>query len=233
MSLRKTNYTIKELPLEDRPREKLISYGESKLSNSELIAILLGSGTRGRTAIELAQDILCQSSGLIGLADLSIDELTQKKGIGQSKASRLKVAFELGRRLSDFSPAKKTILRSPIHAVDYMQSRLKLKKQEIFLVVLLDIKSQVIKVEEISKGGLAKSIVHPREVFKTAIRASAAGIILGHNHPSGNTTASSEDINITNKLIEAGNIIGIKVIDHLIIGDNSYLSMREEGLINC
>ncbi len=114
-----------------------------------------------------------------------------------------------------------------------MQSRLKLKKQEIFLVVLLDIKSQVIKVEEISKGGLAKSIVHPREVFKTAIRASAAGIILGHNHPSGNTTASSEDINITNKLIEAGNIIGIKVIDHLIIGDNSYLSMREEGLINC
>jgi len=231
--LRKTNYTIKELPLEDRPREKLISYGESKLSNSELIAILLGSGTRGRTAIELAQDILCQSSGLIGLADLSIDELTQKKGIGQSKASRLKVAFELGRRLSDFSPAKKTILRSPIHAVDYMQSRLKLKKQEIFLVVLLDIKSQVIKVEEISKGGLAKSIVHPREVFKTAIRASAAGIILGHNHPSGNTTASSEDINITNKLIEAGNIIGIKVIDHLIIGDNSYLSMREEGLINC
>ncbi|WP_270452695.1 RadC family protein [Halonatronomonas betaini] len=231
--MRKTNYTIKELPLEDRPREKLISYGESKLSNSELIAILLGSGTRGRTAIELAQDILCQSSGLIGLADLSIDELTQKKGIGQSKASRLKVAFELGRRLSDFSPAKKTILRSPIHAVDYMQSRLKLKKQEIFLVVLLDIKSQVIKVEEISKGGLAKSIVHPREVFKTAIRASAAGIILGHNHPSGNTTASSEDINITNKLIEAGNIIGIKVIDHLIIGDNSYLSMREEGLINC
>ncbi len=208
--MRKTNYTIKELPLEDRPREKLISYGESKLSNSELIAILLGSGTRGRTAIELAQDILCQSSGLIGLADLSIDELTQKKGIGQSKASRLKVAFELGRRLSDFSPAKKTILRSPIHAVDYMQSRLKLKKQEIFLVVLLDIKSQVIKVEEISKGGLAKSIVHPREVFKTAIRASAAGIILGHNHPSGNTTASSEDINITNKLIEAGNIIGIK-----------------------
>ena len=231
--MRKTNYTIKELPLEDRPREKLISYGESKLSNSELIAILLGSGTRGRTAIELAQDILCQSSGLVGLADLSIDELTQKKGIGQSKASRLKAAFELGRRLSDFSPAKKTILRSPVHAVDYMQSRLKLKKQEIFLVVLLDIKSQVIKVEEISKGGLAKSIVHPREVFKTAIRASAAGIILGHNHPSGNTTASPEDINITNKLIEAGNIIGIKVIDHLIIGDNNYLSMREEGLINC
>ena len=231
--MRETSYTIKELPLEDRPREKLISYGESKLSNSELIAILLGSGTRGRTAIELAQDILCQSSGLVGLADLSIDELTQKKGIGQSKASRLKVAFELGRRLSDFSPAKKTILRSPVHAVDYMQSRLKLKKQEIFLVVLLDIKSQVIKVEEISKGGLAKSIVHPREVFKTAIRASAAGIILGHNHPSGNTTASPEDINITNKLIEAGNIIGIKVIDHLIIGDNNYLSMREEGLINC
>lgn len=231
--MKEIGYTIKELPIEDRPREKLITFGESKLSNSELIAILLSSGTRGRTAIELAQDILCHSNGLLGLADQSVDELIQKKGIGQSKASRLKAAFELGRRLSDFAPAKKTILRSPIHAVDYMQSRLKLKKQEVFLVVLLDIKSQVIKVEEISKGGLAKSIVHPREVFKTAIRASAAGMILGHNHPSGNTTASPEDINITNKLIEAGNIIGIKVIDHLIIGDNNYLSMREEGLINC
>ncbi len=231
--MKEIGYTIKELPIEDRPREKLITFGESKLSNSELIAILLSSGTRGRTAIELAQDILCHSNGLLGLADQSVDELIQKKGIGQSKASRLKAAFELGRRLSDFAPAKKTVLKSPIHAVDYMQSRLKLKKQEVFLVVLLDIKSQVIKVEEISKGGLAKSIVHPREVFKTAIRASAAGMILGHNHPSGNTTASPEDINITNKLIEAGNIIGIKVIDHLIIGDNNYLSMREEGLINC
>ncbi len=227
------SYTIKELPVEDRPREKLMTFGENKLSNSELIAILLSSGIKGRTAIELAQDILCQSGGLLGLADQSVDELIQKKGIGQSKATRLKAAFELGRRLSDFAPAKKTVLRSPIHAVDYMQTRLKLKKQEVFIVVLLDIKSQVIKVEEISKGGLAKSIVHPREVFKTAIRASAAGIILGHNHPSGNTTASPEDITITNKLIDAGNIIGIKVIDHLIIGDNNYLSMREEGLIEC
>ena len=227
------SYTIKELPVEDRPREKLMTFGENKLSNSELIAILLSSGIKGRTAIELAQDILFQSGGLLGLADQSVDELIQKKGIGQSKATRLKAAFELGRRLSDFAPAKKTVLRSPIHAVDYMQTRLKLKKQEVFIVVLLDIKSQVIKVEEISKGGLAKSIVHPREVFKTAIRASAAGIILGHNHPSGNTTASPEDITITNKLIEAGNIIGIKVIDHLIIGDNNYLSMREEGLIEC
>lgn len=231
--MKETGYTIKELPIEDRPREKLITFGEAKLSNPELIAILLGSGIKGRTAIELAQDILYQSDGLLGLADQSVDELIKKKGIGQSKASRLRAAFELGKRLTEFAPAKKTVLRSPVQAVDYMQSRLKLSKQEVFLVIMLDIKSQVIKVEEISRGGLAKSIVHPREVFKTAIRASAAGIILGHNHPSGNPTASSEDINITNKLIEAGNIIGIKVIDHLIIGDCDYISMREESLIDC
>jgi len=230
--LKETGYTIKELPIEDRPREKLITFGEAKLSNSELIAILIGSGTKGRTAIELAQDILYQTDGLLGLADQSVVELIKKKGIGQSKASRLKAAFELGKRLTEFAPAKKSVLRSPVHAVDYMKSRLKLKKQEVFLVIMLDVKSQVIKVEEISRGGLAKSIVHPREVFKTAIRASAAGIILGHNHPSGNPTASPEDINITNKLIEAGNIIGIKVIDHLIIGDCNYISMREEGLID-
>lgn len=230
--MKETGYTIKELPIEDRPREKLITFGEAKLSNSELIAILIGSGTKGRTAIELAQDILYQTDGLLGLADQSVVELIKKKGIGQSKASRLKAAFELGKRLTEFAPAKKSVLRSPVHAVDYMKSRLKLKKQEVFLVIMLDVKSQVIKVEEISRGGLAKSIVHPREVFKTAIRASAAGIILGHNHPSGNPTASPEDINITNKLIEAGNIIGIKVIDHLIIGDCNYISMREEGLID-
>lgn len=225
------NYTIKEMPIEERPREKLISYGESRLSNSELIAILLGSGIKGRTALELAADLLYKTGGLNHLSDQSINELSLVKGIGTSRAARLIAAFEIGRRVVDFTPGDKVLFKSPVQVADYLRPRLSSLKQEVFLAVMLDIKSQVIKIEEISRGGLSRSIVHPREVFKAAVKASAAGIIVGHNHPSGNPSPSPEDINITKKLIEAGDIMGIKLLDHIIIGDNKYLSLREEGLI--
>lgn len=225
------SYTIKEMPIEERPREKLISYGKSRLSNSELIAILLGSGIKGRTALELAADLLYKTGGINHLSDQSISELSLVKGIGSSKAARLVAAFEVGRRVADFTPGDKVLLNSPVQVADYLRPRLSSLKQEVFLAVMLDIKSQVIKIEEISRGSLSRSIVHPREVFKAAVKASAAGIIVGHNHPSGNPAPSPEDLHITRKLIEAGEIMGIKLLDHIIIGENKYLSLREEGLI--
>lgn len=225
------NYTIKEMPIEERPREKLISYGESRLSNSDLIAILLGSGIKGRTALELAADLLYQTGGINHLSDRSINELLLVKGIGTSKAARLVAAFEIGRRAVDFSPGDKVKFNSPDQVADYLRPRLSSLKQEVFLAVMLDVKSQVIKIEEISRGSLSRSIVHPREVFKAAVKASAAGIIVGHNHPSGNPNPSSEDIQVTKKLIEAGEIMGINLLDHVIIGENKYLSLREEGII--
>ncbi len=224
-------FTIKELPEEERPREKLLKYGEKSLSNAELLALIISTGNRRRTAVELSQDILNYFGGLKSLNNLSIEEITQINGIGLAKASQLKAIVELGKRLTRLGNEDKKVVKSPQDVASLLMPELRFLTQEVFKLVLLDVKNQVIAVPQISKGGLSSSIVHPREVFKEAIRRSSAAIVLVHNHPSGIPAPSQDDIKITGRLIETGEIVGIDVLDHIIIGDGIYKSMKEEGII--
>ena len=177
------------------------------------------------------QRLLSQFGNLKGIANASLEELSQVKGIGLAKASQIKAAFELASRLESYSEAgDKPLVKTPEEVVNLIRSRLKGKKKEYFLALLLDTRNQLIKVSEISVGSLDSSIVHPREVFKEAISASAASIIFVHNHPSGDPTASEDDIKLTKRLAEVGEIMGIDVLDHIIIGDKIFLSLKREGL---
>ena len=222
--------TIKDLPEELRPRERLLRYGEQVLSVPELIAILLGSGTTGMTAIQLAEHLLTRYDGIRFLRHVTYEELKSVKGIGPAKAARLKAAVELGRRLAmDFND--RPVIKSPEDVKNMVMEDMRYLDREHFRAAYLDRKNQVISIEDISIGTLHSSIVHPREVFKPAVKRSAAGVILIHNHPSGDPSPSQEDIQTTKRLIEAGRIMGIEIIDHIIIGDRDFCSLRGQGLI--
>lgn len=226
------SYTIKDLPLNERPREKLLKYGVGSLSNAELIAIIIRTGHLEDTAIDLANKILSMDSlGISYLSNATVEELTKIKGVGQCKAAQIVAAIELGKRISSYGGNTKISVDSPIVIADLLMEEMRYLNKEHFRVVLLNTKNQIISVEEVSIGNLNSSIVHPREVYNIAIRRSANSIILVHNHPSGDSTPSNEDINITHRLIDAGNIIGIKVLDHIIIGDNNYVSFKQKNLI--
>lgn len=226
------SYTIKDLPLNERPREKLYRYGVKSLSNSELIAVIIRTGSKGDTAIQLAERIISLDDRGIGfLSDATIEELTDVKGIGNCKAAQLLAAIELGKRISAYKKEDNIRISCPNDIADLLMEEMRYLKKEYFKIAILDTKNQIITIENISIGNLNSSIVHPREVFNMAIKRSANSIILVHNHPSGDPTPSSEDINITNRLIEAGNILGIKVLDHIIIGDNKYISFKERNII--
>lgn len=224
-------FTIKELPAEERPREKLVKNGAESLSDAELLALIIRVGNKKRTAVELSQDILNYFGGLKSLNYLSINELTGIKGVGVVKAVQLKAVAELSRRLGTLAGEEKELIKSPKDAAYLLMPELRYLTQEVFKLLLLDIKNQLIKMSLISKGGLTSSIVHPREVFKEAIKNSAAAVILAHNHPSGIPEPSRDDINVTERLIKAGEIIGIDVLDHIIIGDGIFISMKEKGVI--
>ena len=225
-------YTIKDLPINERPREKLIKYGVESLSNAELLAIIIRTGHNEDTAIDLANRILSiDSSGIKFLCQATVEELIRVKGIGHCKAAQIIAAIELGKRISSRGVESKLKVDSPLVVVELLMDDMKFLNKEHFRVILLNTKNQIISIEEISIGNLNSSIVHPREVFNIAIRRSANSIILVHNHPSGDSTPSTEDINITRRLIEAGNIIGIKVLDHIIIGDNNYTSLKQKNII--
>ena len=225
-------YTIKDLPLNERPREKLYRYGVKSLSNSELIAVIIRTGNKGDTAIQLAERIISLDDRGIGfLSDATIEELTDVKGIGNCKAAQLLAAIELGKRISAYKKEDNIRISGPNDITDLLMEEMRYLKKEYFKIAILDTKNQIITIENISIGNLNSSIVHPREVFNRAIKRSANSIILVHNHPSGDPTPSSEDINITNRLIEAGSILGIKVLDHIIIGDNKYISFKERNII--
>jgi DNA repair protein RadC len=227
----KKSFTIHDLPLSERPRERLQKLGAEALSAQEILAVILGRGVSGESVMVTAQRLLSRFGNLKGLAQASVEELSQVKGIGLAKAAQLKAAFELASRVEGYQEAgDKPIVQTPEDVVSLVRRRLKDKKKEYFLALLLDTRSQLIKVAEISIGSLDASIVHPREVFKEAISASAASVIFVHNHPSGDTTASEDDINLTKRLAEAGEIVGIDVLDHIIIGDKKYLSLKREGL---
>ncbi|MCD6299937.1 MAG: DNA repair protein RadC [Dehalococcoidales bacterium] len=227
----KKSFTIHDLPISERPRERLQKFGVSALSAQEILALILGRGVSGESVMVTAQRLLSRFGSLKGIADASVEELSQVKGIGLAKAAQIKAAFELANRLEGYAESEdKTIVKTPEDVVGLVRGRLKGKKKEYFLALLLDTRGQLIKVSEISVGSLDTSIVHPREAFKEAISASAASVIFVHNHPSGDPAASEDDIKLTKRLAEAGEIVGIEVLDHIIIGDKNHLSLKSKGL---
>jgi DNA repair protein RadC len=225
------SFTIHDLPPSERPRERLQKLGAEALSAQEILAVLLGRGVSGESVMVTAQRLLSRFENLKGIAEASVEELSTVKGIGLAKAAQIKAAFELASRLEGYAQAgEKTVVKTPEDVSGVVGGRLRGKKKEYFLALLLDTRNQLIKVAEISVGSLDSSIVHPREVFKEAISASAAAVIFAHNHPSGDAQASPDDIKLTKRLAEAGELVGIEVLDHVIIGDKKFLSLKREGL---
>lgn len=222
-----THISIKDYPVEMRPREKLLFYGPEVLSDQELLAILLRTGTRKKSALDLAQDLLL-SGGLVYLTQVSPEELKLKKGMGLAKVAQVKAAVEIGRRLSRQKMGFKPTIYAPVDAASLLMGEMSYFDREHFKVINLNTKNQVIMIDEVSVGSLNASLVHPREVFKQPIKRSAASLILAHNHPSGDTRPSKEDVVLTERLCEVGKLLGIEILDHLIIGKNSYLSMKEK-----
>jgi len=220
---------IKDLPYEERPRERLIKHGAQVLSNAELIAIIIGTGSKRESAISLAQRLIMEDRGLKFIVDSSVEKLASIKGIGIAKAVKLKAAVELGRRMMLSTGSDSFTITSPEDVINLMMDEMRYLTKEHFKVIMLNVKNKVIAIETISIGSLNTSIVHPREVFKAAIERSSSSIILVHNHPSGDPTPSREDIEVTKRLVEGGNILGIKVLDHVIIGDGRGISLKEKG----
>lgn len=221
---------IKNLPFAEQPREKMMSYGASHLSVSELLAILIKTGTRHKSAIELGNTIVSNcGEDITELSNITIEELCVIEGIGESKACQILAAVELGKRVKQTHAIRKSKLSSPSEVVRFFSAELSETRVEKFIAVLLNTKNEIINWEIISIGSLNASIVHPREVFIRAIKRSAASILVVHNHPSGHVDPSREDINITKRLSEAGQLIGIPLIDHIIIGKDKYYSFKEEN----
>ncbi|SHG88184.1 RadC family protein [Tepidibacter thalassicus] len=225
--------SIKEMAVDERPREKILSKGVKYLSNSELLAILLRSGNKDMSAIDLANYIINmdKSEGIRNLCNITIEELRKVKGIGVAKACQILAALELGKRVAKASFGQRVKITSPDDIASVYMEELRYLKKEVFKIVLLNTKNEIISNIEISVGSLNSSIVHPREVFVEAIKRSANKIILMHNHPSGHVEPSREDKSITKRLIDGGKIIGIDIIDHIIIGDGIYFSFKAKGLI--
>lgn len=222
---------IKDVPKEDRPRERMLKFGASHLSNQELLAILLGSGTKQESVMDLSNRVLMHFEGIKLLSDAAIEEFTAIKGIGPAKGITMLAAIELGKRMSRYKPDERYIIRSPEDGADYIMEEMRSLMQEHFVVIFLNTKNQIIHSQTIFIGSLNASIVHPREVFREAVRRSAASIICAHNHPSGDPTPSQEDIHVTRRLVESGKMIGIELLDHLIIGDRKFVSLKEKGYL--
>ncbi len=223
-------YTIKQLPPELRPRERLLAAGPSALSDGELLGLLFGIGSRKKTAVELAGEVISEAGGLHGLYDVSVHELMEVNGIGEAKACIILAAVELGRRIGQVRNPGRPVISSPADVDRLLRGRIANLDRENFVVVLLNTKNEVIEAPVVSVGTLSASLVHPREVFKPAIRASAASVILAHNHPSGKVEPSREDRDVTSRLGEAAQVLGIEVLDHVIVGDG-YCSMKEHGML--
>ena len=223
---------IKKLPDQERPREKLLTQGKEMLNNAELLAILLRTGTREKSAIEVAQEIIAMNDdGLPGLCENTPEELAHVKGVGKAKACQILAAIELGRRVATHPRKKRVSIGNPGDIVNLFMEKMRYYKEEHFCALLLDTKGKIIEEVEVSVGDLNSAPVHPREVFKQAVKRSAAAVVLIHNHPSGDPTPSQDDLNITKRLAESAGILGINVLDHIIIGDGVYTSLKAEELM--
>jgi len=223
---------IHEWPAAERPREKLIALGAENLSNAELLAILIATGTDKLSAVELGKDLLSKFKTLENLASVSRAQLEEIKGIGTAKALTLQAAFQLSRNLhKEMAERRMATFKHPSHVAEMFKPQIGHLRQEVFAIVLLNSSGKYLLSEIITKGTLNASLVHPREVFRPAIQNSAASIILLHNHPSGQLQPSQDDLKITQQLVASGKIIDIPVLDHIIVTDTDYLSLREEGFI--
>jgi DNA repair protein RadC len=230
MSSMGRRYTIKQLPPELRPRERLLSEGPEALSSAELLGILLSIGSKEKTAVELASEVISENGDLFGLYNTSVHDLLKTHGVGEAKACIILAAVEFGKRLGRVRNPGRPVVSSPADVDGLLRGRIANLDRENFVAVLLNTKNEVIEFPTISVGTLSASLVHPREVFKPAIRASAASVVLAHNHPSGRVEPSRKDREVTRRLSEAAEIIGIEVLDHVILGDG-YFSMKEHGML--
>jgi DNA repair protein RadC len=222
--------SIHDMPEDERPRERLIKYGPDALSSAELLAIILRTGSRKENVVNMSSRILSEYN-IKQLSQANVAKLTQIHGIGTAKASQIAAVFELARKLEGFTDEPKRKIKSPADVYSLLYPKMREQKREKLVALLLDTKNQIIREETISIGSLNANIVHPREVFKAALMESSASVILSHNHPSGDPTPSREDIAVTEKLVEGGKMLGIEVLDHVIIGDGRYVSLKDEGLV--
>lgn len=232
MRARKAGRGITQWPEAERPRERLLSHGAHTLTEAQLLAILLRVGRRQSSAVQVGMDLLHQLGGIAGLAQCGIEELCAVSGVGEAKAAQIKAALELGKRALASPLSKGTKISSSRDLFDHFHSSLRDLRREIFKVVLLDAKHAIVREVTVSEGSLTLSIVHPREVFSLAVKESAAAVIFLHNHPSGDPTPSQEDRLLTARLVSAGELLGIRVLDHLVIGDGCYVSFADQGWLN-
>ena len=222
--------TVKELPPDERPREKLRLRGAGSLTNAELLAIVLNTGVRGETVVELAQRLLVDHDGLVGLARADLEDLCQARGLGEAKAAKLKAALELGRRLSVAQPEERPQVRSPEDIYAVAGSDMGALDQEQLRVVVLDTKNRVLRTVTLYQGSVNSAQVRVAEVFRDAVRTNAPAVAVVHNHPSGDPTPSSADVQLTVELCRAGQLLGIDVLDHLVVGHGRFRSLRRLGL---
>lgn len=228
-------YTMKDLPAQERPYEKCIQHGAESLSNAELLAVILRTGTGGHTALELAYELLqrfCKNGSLSNLQKLGTAQLCTIKGIGQIKAIQIQCVLEFARRLSKSSKEKGIQFHNSGSVAEYYMEELRHCDQEQVLLLMLNVKGRLLAEQMVSKGTVSQSVISPREIFMEALKHNAVYIILLHNHPSGEATPSQEDYQLTKRVESAGHLIGIELIDHIIIGDHSYYSFQEAGKLD-
>jgi DNA repair protein RadC len=225
-----TVYRIADLPVEERPRERLKRLGAQALNSAELLAILLRVGVRGENAVQVGQRLLQHFGGISGLHRASFEELRAEHGIGSAKAAQIKAAIELGRRLALEAPGERPIIRSPADAAALVQYEMSGLEKEVMRVLLLDTRNHVLGIVDVASGSLNAAHIRVAEVFTPAVRRNAAAILLVHNHPSGDPTPSPDDVAITRVILEAGKLLDIDVLDHLVIGQGRYVSLKERGL---
>lgn len=222
---------IRDLPQGERPRERLRAYGPNHLSNTELIAILLRTGVKGENVLALSARLLARFGGLAGLGRASFAELCAERGLSEAKACQVLAALELGRRFVSLAPQERPIIHSPQDVANLLAAEMGTLEQEHLRVLLLNTKNEVLSIQGVYVGNVNSSMVRPAEVFRPAIRDSAPAIIVVHNHPSGDPTPSPEDVAITRMLVSSGELLGIEVLDHLVLGSgNRYVSLNEKGL---
>lgn len=221
---------IRDLPIRERPRERLRERGSAALSNAELLAILLRVGAARESAIDQASRLLARFAGLTGLARASFGELCNEKGVGEAKAAQIKAALEMGKRLLLAQPEERPVVRSPQDVANLLQADMALLEQEHLRVVLMNTRNQVLSIPEVYKGNVNTAVVRVAEVFRDAVREGCPAIIIVHNHPSGDPAPSQDDIAITSQMVEAGQLLGVEVLDHIVLARSGFLSLRQRGL---